>query len=173
MLRLPIVLLSLALGAVSAVLISCGSSGGGNIPATSADAMLAQLQTARDAEASGDCDGIRAAAADLSKQAGALSDAEVRIAIQKGAENLAQLAADPGNCETTTEKTTTEEPTTTEPTTTEPPTTSTTTTKPTTTTTTTKPPPTPQPQPPSGGGGGGAGGGGGLGGGGTGPGKGN
>jgi hypothetical protein len=135
--------------------------------------MLAQLSTASADQADGDCTGVRQAAKNLSSQAGQLSDGELRIAIQKGAASLAQLAANPDNCQTTTEKTTTEEPTTSTSipttTTTRPP--KTTTTKPTTTTTTKPPPTTPPPKPPPGGGG--TGGSGGVGGGKTDPGRGN
>ena len=163
--RLSVVLLSLVLGAASAALISCGSDGGGNIPATKANAMLAQLSTASADAADGDCTGVREAAKNLSGQAGTLTDGELRIAIQKGAASLAQLAANPDNCQTTTKETTTEEepttstsiPTTSTTTKPKPKPTTTTTTRSTTQTTTATQPPKP---PPSGGGGTGPGGGG-------------
>jgi len=151
--RVPAVLLSSILGAASAVLmISCGSSGGG-VPPTSANAMLAQLNAARQSEADGDCQGVRTAAANLSRQAGTITAGDVKIAIQRGAANLAALAAQPSACGTTTSEkkkttTATTTPTTTATTTsstTKPTTSTTSTTKPTTTTTT-------QPQPPTSGG---------------------
>ncbi len=156
--RVPAVLLSLILGAASAVLISCGSSGGDSIPATSADAMLAQLQRARDGKSAGECDKVASAAGEVQRLAASVQDGDVRIAIQKGAANLSKLSSDPSACQTTTEKTTT----TSEPTTTEPPSTTTSTTKPPTTTksttttrTTTTTKPEPPPPPPGGGTGGG------------------
>jgi hypothetical protein len=172
---MPVVLLSLALGAVSAALISCGSSGSDDIPPNVSAQMLHQLTRASEADAQGECDTVASAATEVQRLAASVQPGDVKQAVLDGAGNLDQLAST--DCDTTTEDTTTEE----EPTTTTPPTTTTSTTKPkpttttkstTTTSTTTATPP----KPPSGGGGGGGGGGtgtGGIGGGGTGPGKGN
>jgi hypothetical protein len=128
-------LLSLALGAVAAVvLVSCGSDDeDGVIPPESASAMLAALD---DAEGAADCDAIEEAASAVANEAAGLPDSEARTGVIDGAENLAALAREGQGCETgatgpegpqppeetTTEETTTE-PTTTEETTTEPTTT--------------------------------------------------
>jgi hypothetical protein len=135
--RLIVLLLSLILGAGTAVLISCGGDDGPEtgIPPTSAEGMLGELDRARAALEDGDCAEVEETATQLQGAAtGALAeagvDAEVREGIEQGAARLAELANDPSQCQqTTTEETTTEEtePTTTTPTTTEETTTTTTT----------------------------------------------
>jgi hypothetical protein len=141
-----------ALGAISAgALTACGSDDEGTIPQASADSMLAALQSARDAEASGDCEGVQSAASGVSDEAAAQlpSDVppDVRQAIIDGAEQLFRLAGESDACgggdgreKTTTKATTTSTEETTTSTTEE-------------TTTTTAPPTTVPEQPPDEGGG--------------------
>lgn len=133
--RLIILLLSLILGAGTAVLISCGGDEGPEtgIPATDAEGMIGELDRARAALEAGDCAEVEESATQLQGAAAGLADdgvdAEVREGIDQGAARLAELANDPSQCEqTTTEDTTTTEETepTTEPTTTEETTTTTT-----------------------------------------------
>jgi hypothetical protein len=136
----PIALLvSLALGAGCAVLISCGSDdGGGGIPAEDATGMLDELDRAELALGEGNCTEVVESAQQIQANAeNSVTDTEVRTALVEGSSNLAQLATTQCEEQTTTEETTTEEEpeTTTEET--EPPTT--TTTEEETTTTTTQP----------------------------------
>ncbi len=101
--RLPAVLLSVTLGAAAAALVACGSGGGGSISATQAQAMLAQLSTAAQEQADGNCAGVQSAAKTLSREAGQIGEAKVRRGIQAGAANLHRLASNTKNCgETTT-----------------------------------------------------------------------
>jgi hypothetical protein len=134
-------LLSLALGAGCAVLISCGSdSGGGAIPATDATGMLDELDRAELALSEGNCTEVAESAQQIQANAeNSVDDPEVRTAIVEGSSNLAQLATTQCEEQTTTEETqtTTEEEPTTTTEETEPPTT--TTTEEETTTTTTQP----------------------------------
>jgi hypothetical protein len=149
--RLIVLLLSLILGAGTALLVSCGGDEGPDtgIPQADADGMLGELQRARAALEAGDCAEVEESATQLQDAAAGLADdgvdAEVREGIDQGAARLAELANDPGQCEqtTTTEETTTEE---TEPTTTEEtePTTTTETTATEETTTTEEEEPAPQ-----------------------------
>jgi hypothetical protein len=140
--RLIVLLLSLILGAGTALLISCGGDDGPEtgIPVEDADGMLGELQRARAALEAGDCVEVEETAQQLQAAAAGLADdgvdAEVREGIDQGAARLAELANDSSQCEqTTTEDTTTTEETepTTE-TTTPTTTTETTTTEETTTT---------------------------------------
>jgi hypothetical protein len=134
---LIVLLLSLILGAGTAVLISCGGDDGADvgIPQDAADGMIFELNVARSALEEGDCAKVEESANEIQANAAALADAgvdaEVREGIDQGAARLAELANDPSQCEqTTTEETTTEE---TEPTTTTEETEPTTTTETTTT----------------------------------------
>jgi hypothetical protein len=141
--RLTILLLSLMLGAGSAVLVSCGGDDGPSgpgIPSADADGMLAELERARAAFEAGDCAEVEESAEQIAANAQNLADndppldPEIEEGLTQGAARLAELASSSPECEqqttTTTdeEKTTTTEPTTTaEPTTTEETTTTTTT----------------------------------------------
>ena len=146
--RLTILLLSLMLGAGSAVLISCGGDDGPDvgIPSTNADQMLDELERARAHFAEGNCAEVEETANALLEQAdGSLADQdvddEVREGIAQGAARLAELAQTSSECQEQTTTTTTDEDETTtteEPTTTAP---ATTTEETTTTTTTEEPPP--------------------------------
>jgi hypothetical protein len=136
--RVAVLVLSLMLGAGCAVLVSCGSDDEGSIPSTNADEMLAELDRARQALETGDCEEVAESAQQVSDNAESLDttvDAEVRTGLVDGAAHLAELANDPSQCEPTTTTTTEEKPEKPEPTTTE--TTEPTTTEETTTTTTT------------------------------------
>jgi hypothetical protein len=149
--RLPAVLLSVTLGAAAAALVACGSGGGGSISATQAQAMLAQLSTAAQEQADGNCAGVQSAAKTLSREAGQIGEAKVRRGIQAGAANLHRLASNTKNCGETTTTSSSTTTTTTPTTSTTETTTRSTTTKPTTTTT--KPTTTtPKPPPPNNGG---------------------
>ena len=148
--RLTILLLSLMLGAGSAVLISCGGDEGPDgpaIPTDDAEGMLGELERARAAFAAGDCTEVQESAEQIVANAENLAadqrvDPEIADGISEGAAHLAELAQTSSDCEeqtTTTnedeDKTTTTEE---EPTTTTPPPTTTSTT---TTTTEEAPPP--------------------------------
>jgi len=149
--RLTILLLSLMLGAGSAVLVSCGGDDGPSgpgIPAEDADDMIAELDRARASFEAGDCVEVEESAEQLAASAENLAnsdpplDTEVAEGLTQGAEHLAELAATSPECEeqtTTTTDTDEDKPTTTEPTTTATPTT----TEETTTTTTAEEEPVP------------------------------
>jgi hypothetical protein len=152
--RLPLVLLSLSLGAVCAiVLAACGSDDeDGTIPPASAQALIQSLQDAQGEQSQGDCQGVADAAGNLLTQIDQLPnsvDPEVRQALVEGSDNLRALGEDETNCGGTG-PTGQEGPETTDTTTTTPPPTTTETTTDTTTEEETKPepkPPKPEPQP--------------------------
>jgi hypothetical protein len=101
--RTPLLLLALALGAISAgALVACGSNDDGTIPPANAQSMLDALQQAQDAEASGDCEAIQDAASTVSDEAAAGLpsdvDPQVRQAVIDGAEQLFELAGDSSAC---------------------------------------------------------------------------
>src|ERR687897_410886 len=100
--RLPLVLLSLSLGAVCAiVLAACGSDEEGTIPPASAQALIQSLQDARGERSQGDCQGVADAAGNLLTQIDELPDSVdpgVRQALVEGANNLRQLGEDETNC---------------------------------------------------------------------------
>jgi hypothetical protein len=157
--RLPLVVLSVSLGAVCAiVLAACGSDDeDGTIPPASAQALIQSLQDAQGEQSQGDCQGVADAAGNLLTQIDELPDSvdpEVRQALAEGSNNLRALGEDETNCGGTG-PTGEEGPETTDTTTstsTPPPTTTETTTD-TTTEEETKPPkpkppkPKPEPQP--------------------------
>ena len=160
--RLTVLLLSLVLGAGSALLASCGGDDGPSgpgIPSASADGMLAELDRARAAFEAGDCAEVQESAEQIAANAENLADndppldPEIEEGLTQGAARLAELAQSSSDCEPQQTTTTTheEKPTTTDETTTATPTT---TSEETTTTTTTaeEEPATP---PNNGGGGGG------------------
>lgn len=150
--RLTILLLSLVLGAGSAVLVACGGDDGpdgAGIPPENADGLINELGVARTAFEAGDCAKVEESAAEIAAAATALGDGdppldpEIEDGLTQGADQLAELARTSSDCEEQT-TTTTDEPkdetTATEPTTTP----ETTTPEETTTTTTTQeeePPP--------------------------------
>ena len=153
--RLPLVLLSLSLGAVCAiVLAACGSDDeDGTIPPASAQALIQSLQDAQGEQSQGDCQGVADAAGNLLTQIDQLPDSvdpEVRQALVEGANNLRELGADETNCGGTG-PTGEEGPQTTDTTTSTPAPTTTETTTDTTTEEETKPPkpkpPKPKPEP--------------------------
>jgi hypothetical protein len=157
--RLTILLLSVMLGAGSAVLVSCGGDDGpdgAGIPTTDAEGMLGELERARAAFAQGDCAEVEESAEQIVANAENLAnsdpplDPEIQEGLTQGAQHLAELASTSSECQEQTTTTDDNDETTTEPTTTTP----TTTTEETTTTTTTEEPP-----PSDGGQGGGQGGG--------------
>jgi hypothetical protein len=148
--RLTILLLSLMLGAGSAVLISCGGDDGPEvgIPSTNATQMLQELERARAHFEAGDCAEVEESAVAIQEQAdGSLADqgvdSEVREGIAEGAARLAELAQTSSDCEEETTTTTNEDDDEDKTTTTPEPTTTTPTTTPTTTTTTTEEAPPP------------------------------
>jgi hypothetical protein len=132
----PRLLLSIALAAVSAVVLSaCGGSDEdvGEIPPEGAQAMLSALDQAQAARESDppDCETIANSATTVADTANALPESDVRRAVIEGAENLHDLANseecgpsttgaqgpedDDETTTTTPTTTTTEETTTTEP----------------------------------------------------------
>jgi hypothetical protein len=121
-------LLSLALGAGCAVLISCGGDGGGSaIPAEDATGMLDELERAELALSEGNCTEVAESAQQIQANAeNSVTDTEVQAAIVEGSSNLAELATTQCEEQTTTEETTTEEEPTTTAEETEPATTTTT-----------------------------------------------
>ena len=141
--RLAILLVSLMLGAASAVLVSCGGDEGPSgpaIPSDDAEGMLNELAVARDAFEAGDCTKVQESATEIEQAAQNLAsserlDPEIADGVSEGAAHLAELATTSSECEDQTTSTTDKE-TTTEPTTSLP-----TTTQETTTTTTTEAPP--------------------------------
>jgi hypothetical protein len=148
--RLTILLLSLVLGAGSAVLISCGGDDGPDgpaIPTDDSDGMLNELNIARSAFEAGDCAKVEESANEIQASAENLAEAErvdpeIADGISEGAAHLAELAQTSSECEeatTTTNEDDDEDKTTTTP----EPTTTTPTTTPTTTTTTTEEAPPP------------------------------
>jgi len=135
--RIALLLLALALGAISAgALVACGSDDG-TIPEENAAVMLSALAAASAADAAGDCDAVQTSATEVSDEAAASLpsdvDPEVRQAVIDGAEQLFELAGASGACgggeadrdttrtkETTTSSTTTSTTEATTSTTTEP-----------------------------------------------------
>ena len=149
--RLTILLLSLVLGAGSAVLVSCGGDDGPSgpaIPAGDADGMLGELEVARSAFEAGDCAKVEESANEIQASAENLAEAErvdpeIADGIAEGADHLAELAQTSSECEEETTTTTDEDDDEHKTTTTPEPTTTTPTTTPTTTTTTTEEAPPP------------------------------
>jgi hypothetical protein len=143
--RLTILVLSLMLGAGSAVLVSCGGDDGPDgpgIPTADADGMLGELERARAAFEEGDCAEVEESAEQIAANAENLAnsdpplDPEIQEGLIQGAQHLAELASTSSECREQTTTTDDKEETTTEPTTTTP-----TMTEETTTTTTTEEPP--------------------------------
>lgn len=144
---------AVAVALLPAALAGCG---GDDTPEPSIDRptaedLLADLQRVQDNVDNGSCLVAEDEAQDLQTSIEALPanvNADVKDALQRGALNLAELTADPDQCErdapetTTTEETTTDE-TTTDETTTDETTTQETTTTPPTTPTVPQPPPNP------------------------------
>jgi hypothetical protein len=149
--RLTILLLSLMLGAGSAVLISCGGDEGPDGPAIPTDdsqGMLNELNVARSAFEAGDCAKVEESANEIQASAENLADAErvdpeIADGISEGAAHLAELAQTSSDCEEETTTTTDADDDEDKTTTTPEPTTTTPTTTPTTTTTTTEEAPPP------------------------------
>jgi outer membrane biosynthesis protein TonB len=101
--RPPALLLSIVLGAVFATgLASCGDGEEGGIPPETAEAMLNQLESARAALSSGDCERVQGNAGTLQAQISQLPtdvDPQLRSALTEGANHLADLAALPETCQ--------------------------------------------------------------------------
>lgn len=151
--RLTILLLSLVLGAGSAVLISCGGEDGPDgpgIPPDDAEDMILELGRARAAFEAGDCARVAESAQKVAENAQNLAtnaepplDPEIADAIEQGTAQLAELSETSSECEEETTTTTNEDDDEAKTTTTPEPTTTTPTTTPTTTTTTTEEAPPP------------------------------
>jgi hypothetical protein len=151
------VVLALALGATAALLVACGSSGKGLIPATAGGPLQSDIEAVEHAAeaGNGNCSGTEAALLKTDQDYAALPstlDSGLRSNIRQGVENLRKVAKEA--CAQPLVQTTT----TTTPKTTSTPTTTTTTT-PTTTTPTTPPEETTPPTEEGAGAGGGPGGG--------------
>ncbi len=164
--RIPVLVLSLMLGAACAWLVSCGGGSRDTthlLPGASANQLAANLDTVQQYASQGDCASAAQAAAEGLAAVQALPakvDPDLKQALEQGFDRLQVLAENPHKCSPTQTTTATTTETTTATTAT------TQTTTPTTTTHAPPPPPpthtttTPPPTTPSGGGGGGTGGGG-------------
>ena len=129
----------------------CGSNQSGELDSADAQSLLVALDEIRAGVAEGNCTVAGLDAEDLLLEIQSLppsTDADLRRALENGAQNLTILLEDPASCDQAEQATTTTKSTT-------KPTTTQTTTAPTTTTT----PTTPTTTPTGGGGGGGSGGG--------------
>ncbi len=157
-----ILLLALALGALCAVALGCGSKTNlARIPSGSAQRLDSELDALRDAVDAGRCSGIAQRVTTLQASVAGLSrsvDPRLRARLTQGVANLASIAppeclkrAQPTTPTVTTDTTTTPTDTTTTDTTTAPTTTDTTPTN-TAPTVTIPPPTTTTPPPPPGGG---------------------
>ena len=124
--------------ACAVVLASCG--GGGTLSGATAQQLLDALDKMQTEASDGNCSTVASDASNVSSQVQARDDIDpkLRAALVEGFDNLAQLAQQPGECESTT----TTESTTTETTTTEETPTETTDTTPNTVTTPTQTTPT-------------------------------
>lgn len=106
MVRLSAALLTLALGAVTALgLAACGSGGGADLlPGETASEITANLDQVEQLASAGDCSGAAAAAEAVSAQVEALGgvDAKLKEALSEGARRLNEVVA--GCEEATTEE---------------------------------------------------------------------
>jgi serine/threonine-protein kinase len=108
--RVSALLLSLALGAVAAVLVACGGSGNGLLPGTSAAAILANLDRVSEEAEQGNCETAADIAREIEDQIDALPqsvDPQLRVALQDGIDRVILLTQEPESCtgEMTTETT--------------------------------------------------------------------
>ena len=156
MLRLTLSILAVALGfALAFALVSCGGRDEkGLLPGTTADQIIANLQTVQEDAANGECDSAASAAEDVQTEIenlGSEVNAQLRQHLLDGVDRLQEKIANtcqeapPPTTTSTVPSTTTTEKTTTEKTTTS------TTTEPSTTSTTTTPTATTPTVPPTGG----------------------
>ena len=94
------------IGLLALVAVSIGAcgSGGDSIPADQADVLRTRLDEIENAVGEGNCDGAQDSAALFATQVQDLPDdveADVKKALEAGAERLSQLASDPEQCEPT------------------------------------------------------------------------